>query len=86
MISGEKNAQLVFDTPFQSCISGDLFDFTVDNYKISLFIDDPGTFDYIESVTIDNRRAVYGNWKVAPEFLLSEEEQKQFQILLESLE
>ncbi|PZD70467.1 hypothetical protein C1752_12038 [Acaryochloris thomasi RCC1774] len=85
MISGEKNAQAVFDTFFLSCVSGDLFDFTIDDYKISLFIDDPGTFDYIESVTIEGRRAAYGDWKVDPEFLLSEEEQNQFQMLLENL-
>ena len=85
IISGKKKVQTVFDSPFSSCISGDLFEFTVDDYSFTLFIDDPGTFDYIDSVVIEGRSAAYSDWKISPELLLSEEEQNQFQALMESL-
>ena len=83
----EKKARRLSSNPLLDCVSGDSFEIEIANYQIEFFIDDPGTYDYIESVSCDGRKSSQfpRSWIVDPDLLLSDYEKEKLDELLESL-
>lgn len=84
-LSGEIDPKRLSDSRFEECIPGDLFEIMIQGYAITFFVDDPGTYDYIQTVTYEDKTTRENEWIYSPEDLLSEDEEIRLQQVLEKL-
>lgn len=85
VLAGATKAKRLSARKLDDTIAGDLFEVEIKNYVLTFFVDDPGTWDYIETVTCGERMSRYADWIVEPESLLSEFETVRLDNLLERL-
>lgn len=85
-LSGETTAKRLSNSRFNDCIAGDLFKVEIKGYVITFFVDDPGAFDYITSVSYGGKVSYYSDdWIYSPDDLLSEFEEMQLEKVLKDL-